>query len=271
MTQKIFTLTAGRTGTAWLASFLGLNQVGTVIHEPLGIGDFGTRMPEIRILREFNAFGNTATVQAFWRRKLQEIAPLDFYAETNHTLGKCGLIENLCLSGLRRESTVIVLRRDLARQCASYVQRGDFRNITIAWQWYLHPSYPLKSVNPEVLLQMGEVGLALWYCFEMAVRQEFYLRLYGSRIRMIEVQLEEAVRPDGARALWEQLGGAGNPVCPPPRNENPEPPNQDLVSELRDLVARLSFDPSAIADEAIAQGLTFESPVRAAMAPARMA
>ena len=39
--ETIFTLSAGRTGTAWLSDFLAVNFNCDVLHEPLGIQDFG--------------------------------------------------------------------------------------------------------------------------------------------------------------------------------------------------------------------------------------
>ena len=56
--KVIFTLTAGRTGSAWLADFLAQNYQVTSIHEPLEIEDFGVRMPDIKVMRSFNNFGN---------------------------------------------------------------------------------------------------------------------------------------------------------------------------------------------------------------------
>ena len=54
MTNYIFTLTGGRTGTAWLAEFLAANLHIPAIHEPLDIDDFGANMPDIRLMRSFN-------------------------------------------------------------------------------------------------------------------------------------------------------------------------------------------------------------------------
>jgi hypothetical protein len=45
--ETIFTLSAGRTGTAWLSDFLAVNFNCDALHEPLGIEDFGNRMPDI--------------------------------------------------------------------------------------------------------------------------------------------------------------------------------------------------------------------------------
>ena len=138
--ETIFTLSAGRTGTAWLSEFLAVNLNCEALHEPLGIDDFGNRMPDIKIMRSFNENGNNALVKDFWKRKFSMLTS-NIHIETNHTLGKCGLIENISRSKLAEKSRIIILKRDIVRQCASYVVRHDFVHITTAWQWYLHPSY----------------------------------------------------------------------------------------------------------------------------------
>ena len=138
--DTIFTLSAGRTGTAWLSEFLAVNLNCEAFHEPLGIDDFGNRMPDIKIMRSFNENGNNALVKDFWKRKLSMLTS-NIHIETNQTLGKCGLIENISRSKLAEKSRIIILKRDIVRQCASYVVRHDFVHITTAWQWYLHPCY----------------------------------------------------------------------------------------------------------------------------------
>ncbi|MGB2083689.1 MAG: sulfotransferase domain-containing protein [Paracoccaceae bacterium] len=138
--ETIFTLSAGRTGTAWLSEFLAVNLNCEALHEPLGVEDFGNRMPDIKIMRSFNENGNNAIVKDFWKRKFSMLTS-NIHIETNHTLGKCGLIENISRSKLAEKSRIIILKRDIVRQCASYVVRHDFVHITTAWQWYLHPSY----------------------------------------------------------------------------------------------------------------------------------
>ena len=64
--MNYFSITAGRTGSAWLASFLSSNLQIDEIHEPLGINDFGEKMPDIRTMRNFNNFGNNKFVKDFW-------------------------------------------------------------------------------------------------------------------------------------------------------------------------------------------------------------
>ncbi|WP_299850625.1 hypothetical protein [uncultured Roseovarius sp.] len=253
-TDFLFTLTAGRTGSAWLAKLLGQNLEINAIHEPLGIDQFGVEMPDIRIMRSFNTFGLDRNVRDFWSRKLAGLtAP---YAETNHTLAKCGLIESIAQSHLADRTTIIVLRRDLARQCASYITRGDFQNVTIDWQWYLSPTYPNAMVHPDEFLKLGQVGRALWYALEMETRQAYYLEKYKGILNFVEASLEEVTTETGATHLLRALGFSGNAAkLPPKANASSLPANQtneDLVSQIRDLLARMEFDPKSIAASFIA-------------------
>ena len=61
--RLIFTITAGRTGTAWLTSFIRDNSSFLSVHEFVGIDDFGSRMPDIRTMRTFNDIGLTDHVK----------------------------------------------------------------------------------------------------------------------------------------------------------------------------------------------------------------
>ena len=198
--HNYFTITAGRTGSAWLASFLSQNLNINEVHEFLGINDFGHKMPDIRTMRNFNNFGNNEFVQNFWKRKFEYI-PNELYSETNHTLCKCGLVENIILNKREKYTTLIILKRDMTDQCVSYLERNDFGNITIAWQWYLHPSYLKKIINPKPFMQFGNLGQPLWYCYEMAARQEYYSQKFSDKVKMIEITLEEVVTNIGAKKL----------------------------------------------------------------------
>lgn len=255
----IFTLSAGRTGTAWLAQFLGENLQVRSVHEPLGVEDFGTAMPEIRHMRRFNTFGMDGVTRDFWRNKLASLqAP---YAESNHTLGKCGLIEALADSSICNRTTVIILRRDLAKQCASYVGRNDFQNITIPWQWYLDMNYRNVMVNPSTFRKLGQIGWAIWYALEMEARYAYYQLKYGDRINFVEARLEEATKPDGAARLLAALGHDGVPVLPEKKNAtlNQSGVNDALTAEIRTLLGRLKFDAKAIATAYIDAGRTLDS------------
>ena len=112
--ETIFTLSAGRTGTAWLSDFLAVNFNYDAVHEPLGIEVLGNRMPDIKIMRSFNETGNNAIVKDFWKLKLSMLTS-HMHIETNHTLGKCGLIENISRTRLAEKSKIIILKRDIVR------------------------------------------------------------------------------------------------------------------------------------------------------------
>ncbi|HAL75104.1 MAG TPA: hypothetical protein DDZ82_00435 [Rhodobacteraceae bacterium] len=112
--KTIFTLSAGRKGTAWVSEFLAVNLNCEALHKPLGVEDFGNRMPDIKIMRTFSENGNNAIVTDFWKRKFSMLTS-NIHIETNHTLGKCGLIENISRSQLAEKSRIIILTRDIVR------------------------------------------------------------------------------------------------------------------------------------------------------------
>lgn len=244
--KYFFTITAGRTGSAWLTEFLGKNFSIKSVHEPLAIEDFGVRMPDIKLMRTFNVLGNTALVREFYKHKLDEIAALPAYAETNHTLAKCGLVENLAEHDIASQGCLIVLRRDFVKQCVSYINRGDFRNITIDWQWYLHQSYRNNIINYAPFEKHGLVGKALWYVYEMDARQRYYERLYADKVKIISTTLEEITTETGAGQFLKQIGHEGEILLPEAQNTNRMKANVELTSHVRQLIAGLNYDGNAI-------------------------
>lgn len=252
--KYFFTITAGRTGSSWLTEFLGQNLSIKSVHEPLAIEDFGVRMPDIKLMRMFNTFGNTQDVREFYRKKLDEIAGFPAYAETNHTLSKCGLVENLVEHTIAPRSCLIVLRRNFVKQCVSYINRGDFRNITIDWQWYLHQSYRNNIINYAPFEKSGLVGKALWYVYEMDARQRYYERLFKGKIKIISTTLEEITTEAGAGEFLKQIGHEGEIVLPEARNTNKVKANTDLTSHVRQLVDGLNYDGDAIVAKYLENG-----------------
>ena len=255
--RTYFALTAGRTGTAWLAEFLSQNLGFDVVHEPMEIDDFGLNMPDIRTMRHFNTYGNDATVQDFWHRKFEQIRQRPVYGETNHTLAKCGLLENLVASPLAGNSTVILLRRNLVKQCVSHLVRHDFVNVTTAWQWYLHPHYVKRLVTPKPFLALGTLGMAVWYCYEMAARQSYYALIYSDHLTIIETDLEDLVTEPGAQTLLDAIGAATPCALPPPKNQNAAKPAPELVEKVTQIFQSVAFDAHDIAKQAIADGFSF--------------
>ena len=256
--KNYFVITAGRTGSAWLADFLSENLKIEAIHEPLEIDDFGTRMPDIRTMRTFNNFGNNDFIKDFWQRKFKTIPDEGIYAETNHTLCKCGLVENVIANGRANFTTLIVLKRNIVKQCVSYLVRHDFGNITIPWQWYLHPSYSRKIINAQAFSQFGALGMPLWYCYEMAARQEYYRQKYADKIEMIEVFLDQAVHEEGAKSFLKDLGIAGDCIMPPQKNANKAKPSEEVMKQVSHIVDQINFDEAKVVREAIKGGFSFE-------------
>jgi hypothetical protein len=256
--KNYFTITAGRTGSAWLTSFLSSNLQINAVHEPLGIDDFGVNMPDIRTMRSFNNYGNNDFVKEFWKRKFSNL-PNATYAETNHTLCKCGLVENLLLNKLEDETILIVLKRNIVKQCVSYIVRHDFGNITLAWQWYLHPTYRKKIINPEPFMKLGGIGIPLWYCYEMSARQEYYVQKFSDKISMNQVTLEELTSDTGAQDFHDLLGLHGKCVVPSPKNENKVKPNEHLVQQVTDFVDKINVDMPQLIEDTIKKGFSFDA------------
>jgi len=252
--KYIFTITAGRTGTAWLTDFLSGNLGIPAVHEPLAIEDEGVNMPSIKIMRTFNCRGNTDVIRGFWRGKLARVAREERYAETNHTLAKCGLIEHVSLSPIRDQTLFVALKRDRVDQCMSYVSRNDFSNTTLLWQWYLAPNYPTNIVPFQPFDEFTQLNAALWYTFEMEARQRYYIRQFGDRIRIMEVDLEKLVSPTGARKMLKSMGIHKKPYLPDRTNAYPGIADDELRHDIARQISRMGLDLDAMVDGYIRSG-----------------
>ncbi len=250
----LFTITGGRTGTAWLARLLGENLGIPAVHEPVGIDDFGFRMPDIKIMRTFNERGNTELIQRFYKGKLDEIAGQNAYVETNHTLAKCGLVENLANHAIAPQTCLIILRRDLFKQCISYQNRRDFMNTTIVWQWYLHYSYRNIIVDTQPFIHLGSMAQAIWYAYEMGARQLYYKRLYADKLAMIECDLEDINTADGASRLFQALGVPTIATLPPVANTNVAGEDPEMARRMRDALPTVDCNLERMVDAYLQSG-----------------
>ncbi len=254
MSNFYFTITAGRTGTAWLANFLAINLDITAVHELLGIDDFGYQTPDLKVMRSFNDRGMDECCTSFWQRKFEGLKKYKNYAETNHTLAKCGLVEWVADSEYKEKTTFILLRRNNLRQCLSHLMRSDFVNTFIAWQWYLTPSYKNTIVNYKPFIKHGQLGHALWYVYEIEARQQYYKILFGNNLNMIEVSLEEITQPCGAKKFLEGIGVHSKPILPTKKNHTQQTPPAEIQKKIENLIASFSFDPHGLAAEYIKRG-----------------
>lgn len=259
----IFTITAGRTGSDWLGKFLKVNLGIHTVHEPLGIADMGTEMPDTRQLRSFNDLGWTREIDAFWHGKLGRIGAREGYAETNHVLSKAGLIEALSQWAGAPETAVICLRRDPAAQILSYLERSDFTNIAGIWQWFLDLRYRNVILDPAPFKPFGALGHATWYALEMRAREAYYRQLFGDTLRFVQVDLEAVTTSDGAAGLLASLDrDTPAPILPEKANSNPPSANRETArAEVASFVDRVSFDADALARAYIASGRRLDAPL----------
>jgi len=254
MTRYVFTITAGRTGTAWLAQLFAANLDCVAHHEFLNFGEFGIRSQDVGLMGAFNHWGNGERVQQFWRRKFGMIPDCDIYVETNHALAKCGLIENLGMLPEGADISIITLQRDWLPQAMSYLRRYDFFNMSTVWLWYLDMRYQNRIVSPTPFTGKGVLGQIAWYMAEMEARQAYYRQLYGDRYRFIDAKMEEVTTEDGARALLELFGHKGAVELPEKANANPATPSPIDEAEVRAFINRLKFDPEDLARKYILSG-----------------
>jgi hypothetical protein len=252
----IFTVTAGRTGTDWLSKFIQTNSSLHSIHEPIKIHDFGVKMPDIRIMRTFNEYGFNNDVKSFWSKKFKTIESIPLYSESNHTLGKCGLIEHMSnFTKLTDEVSIILLRREnRAKQAVSYLTRADFFHVTMQWQWYLSYRYKHLILNPKPFLEHKMVGMVFWYIYEIESRQEYYKLLHGDRFNFIDASLESITKIEGAESLAKSLNIKSDVHLPPPANVNKLTPSEETINHALEFENICNIDPKEIAKTFIDSG-----------------
>ena len=259
----VFTLTAGRTGTAYLADIFRANVADSEVHhEILGYDSFGIDTPEISHLTTFNSRGSTPHVRRFWEKKLAKVArsKSKYYVETSHILSKAGLAENIDLLQDKGIVHLIVLRRNIEKTLLSYLSRWDFINIGNMWMWYLDPNYPRNIVDSSQIDSLGHFGTSIWYLCEMQARAEYYKKklCHLDYVVFHDVDLEELLTKDKVHNFLVGFGLKVNPeniTIPPPANvsEHLWQLDESERKDLTDLLSSLKFDAREVARAYIAR------------------
>jgi hypothetical protein len=264
----VFTITTGRSGTAFLAELLAANLPNAdTHHEILGWDQFGVNTPEVSHMTLFNSQGNVEKVQDFWRQKLRRIAQSSagFYVETSHLLAKAGLIENLAPLSRIGRIHLILLERDTFATIKSFRSRFDFENPGNMWMWYLDPNYPRNLCNSAEMVRLGVNGICLWYICEMRLRAAYYEKLLTKNPAIVfhRTSIEQIAARAGAAQLLSALGAArseGDVVLPKPQNveERSVAWIKGEPELLREVIAKVQFDAGAMAQAALDRGMGFE-------------
>ena len=258
----VFTMTAGRTGSGFLAELFRRNVPdAAVVHEHLDWRAFGTRTPDVSHLVRFNNEGFSDHVRQFWARKLSGIVAtgVSAYVETSHVLMKAGLIEGLLELEGDHEIHLVAQRRERVPTLVSYHRRFDFVNLGNRYLWYLDPSYRCNLVNPAPFLDYGVHGIRLWYLLEMEARTAWYTGRLADvpNVTVHTTNLAHVTQPDGARGLVRAVMGDERVVSVPSKvNANPTSPLPGgLEGQLEAMVSRISsFDAGALVAPLLAAG-----------------
>lgn len=193
-----------------MADFLAQNINGVrTYHERTAPETFGVDTPDASDLIQFNNFGVTPKVRAFWKRKLQRVLaePGSVYVETAHQLFKAGLIENLDLLPASVTVKLIDLNRDIHKTAWSLFNRREFENFGWTWLWWLDPRWPNKIVPSKQLMAYGAAGCALWYVLEIRARAAYYQQLVHSisDCQIIQTSAKDLSDPETAQAFIMRL------------------------------------------------------------------
>lgn len=194
--RLIFTVTTGRSGTAYLTNVFNYMKGVHAYHEP---------DPQyVKVLRQVQADPDYA--YRFWlAEKLPEIAgdSAGIYVETSHLTCK-GFIEPLLELGIVPD--LVIHRRPMRDISLSLLKMGTIPGRTDkGLQFYLSPDDP--NVLPVHNWQtLTDYQLCYWYCLEIERRARKYTSLYeknGGRI--VETTLEGLKTCEGLDHLLSAL------------------------------------------------------------------
>lgn len=166
--RLIFTVTTGRSGTAYLSSLFGFARNTCAYHEPKP--EFADVFRDIQLGR-INA-------RDFWvNKKLPVIAgeKASVYVETSHLTCK-GFLEDLLELGVTPD--LIIHRRPARDVATSLLKMGTIPGRSEkGLKFYLSPTDPgvLEIPNWQ---EMKDYQVCFWYCLEIERRARVYEKLF---------------------------------------------------------------------------------------------
>ena len=195
--RLIFTVTTGRSGTAFLAKAFSLLPGITSLHEPEP--DF------VRVLRKAQSSPEVA-LKFLVYRKLPAIAdfPTPLYAETSHLFCK-GFLEPTLELGILPE--LILLKRDRRKVAKSLFELNTIPGrAPLALLYYLKPDDPSVFLPVKDFSPLTDYQLCYWYCLEIERRMEEYeKRLKSLGGKVYRLKFEEMVKVNGFVELLKEM------------------------------------------------------------------
>lgn len=194
--RMIFTVTTGRSGTAYLTEVFGNLKGVSAFHEP---------SPEyVEVLRSAQRDRRLAE-QFVLEQKLPVIAscPAPIYVETSHLVCK-GFLEIFLEHGLLPD--LVVHRRPARQVSLSLLKMGTVPGRSPkALKFYLQPSDP--GVLPLPGWQnLSDYQLCYWYCREIERRAQHYTELFrGMGARVVETTLPGLKTSQGLNEMMAGL------------------------------------------------------------------
>jgi hypothetical protein len=160
----VFTITAGRTGTAYLQRLFDAFPGTTSLHEPEP-----SYVPVLRRVQHDATLAREYLLE--WKLPFIAAVPTPRYVETTHLFCK-GFLEPALDLGLRPR--FVILRRHPRAVAASYLRRGGVPGRSKTGLKYL-----LRPGDPGTLALPGwtarsDYQLCFWYALEMERRQAIY-------------------------------------------------------------------------------------------------
>lgn len=194
--RLIFSVTTGRSGTAYLEAVFGYLKNVRAFHEP---------EPEyVEVLRE--AQSDPGVADSFvLKKKLPAIARVDspIYVETSHLTCK-GFLESYLKFGLVPD---LVIHRRPARDISlSLLKMGTIPGRDAkALRFYLQPD-DLGVVALPRWRELSDYQLCYWYCQEIERRAQHYTRIFREKgARVVETTLAGLKTKEGFEELLEGL------------------------------------------------------------------